>query len=101
MAFALTSAMYGEITIRDGRVVQGNFDDYPMLRIREMPEVEVHWLLGRPFWGDVSQATVGIIPPALTNAIYNAGGPRIRSLPIKNYKIARREREEPVIGKTE
>jgi isoquinoline 1-oxidoreductase subunit beta len=89
-AFGLTSAMYGEITLKNGRVVEGNFDDYQMLRIDEMPEVEVHWILGRQFWGDVTQSVASIVPPALTNAIYDAGGPRIRSLPLKNHKIVKR-----------
>jgi isoquinoline 1-oxidoreductase subunit beta len=71
-------------------VVEGNFDDYQLLRVDEMPEVEVHWILGGQFWGDVAQSVTTIIPPALTNAIYDAGGPRVRSLPLKNHKIVRR-----------
>jgi isoquinoline 1-oxidoreductase subunit beta len=90
VAYGLTSAIYGEITLKDGRVVEGNFNDYEILRIGEMPEVEVHWVLGREFWGDVSQSVVSLLPPALTNAIYDAGGPRVRSLPIKKHKIVSR-----------
>jgi isoquinoline 1-oxidoreductase beta subunit len=93
VAFGLTSALYGEIRLSEGRVVDGNFDEYRMLRLDEMPEVEVYWVLGRRFWGDVSQAVVSVVQPALTNAIYDAGGPRIRSLPIKNHKIVRRDAE--------
>jgi isoquinoline 1-oxidoreductase subunit beta len=93
VAFGLTSAMYGEITVQKGHVIESNFNDYKILRIDEMPEVEVYWILGRHFWGGVSQAVVGIIPPALTNAIYDAGGPRIRSLPLKNHKIRKRDLE--------
>jgi isoquinoline 1-oxidoreductase beta subunit len=92
VGFGLTSAIFGEITIRNGGVLQGNFNDYEMLRISEMPEVEVYWLLDRPTWGNVSQAVVSVIQPALTNAIFNAGGPRIRFLPIKNHKIFLRDR---------
>jgi isoquinoline 1-oxidoreductase subunit beta len=91
IVFGLTSAMYGEITFRDGQVVEGNFNDYRMLRIDEMPQVEIHWILGRRFWGDVSEAAVGVVIPALTNAIYDAGGPRIRSLPIKNHRVLKRD----------
>ena len=90
VAFGLTSAMYGEITVRDGHVMESNFNDYRMLRIDEMPEVEVHWVLSRQFWGDVSEGVVGVVIPALTNAIYDAGGPRIRSLPLKNHEIVKR-----------
>ena len=53
VAFGLTSALYGEITIDRGAVVQRNFDDYRMLRLNEMPQVETHWVLSRePPWGD-------------------------------------------------
>jgi isoquinoline 1-oxidoreductase subunit beta len=91
VAFALTSAMYGEITIRNGGVVETNFNDYRMLRIDEMPKVQSYWVLSGRAWGGVSQQVVSAVPPALTNAIYDAGGPRIRSLPLKNHKIAKRE----------
>jgi isoquinoline 1-oxidoreductase subunit beta len=87
IAFGLTSAIYGEITLKNGRVVEGNFDDYQLLRVDEMPEVEVHWILGGQFWGDVAQSVTTIIPPALTNAIYDAGGPvsdRFRSRTTKS-----------------
>jgi isoquinoline 1-oxidoreductase subunit beta len=92
VAFGLTSAIFGEITVRNGGVLQGNFNDYEMLRISETPKVEVYWLLDRPTWGNVSQAIASVVQPALTNAIFNAGGPRIRSLPIKNQKILLRAR---------
>lgn len=92
VAFGLTSAMYGEITIDKGRVVQGNFNDYRLLRIGEMPKVETHWLLSRQSpWGGIGEPVVAAVIPALINAIYDAGGPRIRSLPLKNHKIASRE----------
>ena len=93
VAFGLTSALYGEITIDEGRVAQSNFSDYQMLRIGEMPKVETHWVLnGRPPWGGVGEPVVAAVIPALINAIYDAGGPRIRSLPLKNHKIVLRER---------
>ena len=91
VAFGLSSALYGKITIMEGRVVESNFHDYRILRMDEMPRVETYWLLDRKFWGDISQGVVSLMAPALTNAIYDAGGPRIRSLPIKNQKIARRD----------
>jgi isoquinoline 1-oxidoreductase beta subunit len=92
VAFGLTSAMYGEITIDKGSVVQGNFNDYRMLRINEMPLVETHWILsGSPHWGGVGEPVAAVVIPALINAIYDAGGPRIRSLPLKNHKMIPRE----------
>jgi isoquinoline 1-oxidoreductase beta subunit len=92
VAFGLTSALYGEITIEKGSAVQGNFNDYRMLRINEMPRVEVHWVLSRrPPWGGLGEPVVAAVVPALVNAIYDAGGPRIRSLPLKNHKIMPRQ----------
>ena len=92
VAFALTSALYGEITIEKGSVVQSNFNDYPVLRITEMPKVQTHWLLSRETpWGGVGEPVVAEATPALINAIYDAGGPRIRSLPLKNHKMIPRQ----------
>jgi len=92
VAFGLTSALYGEITIDKGSVVQGNFNDYRILRIDEMPRVETHWVLGRhPPWGGLGEPIVAAVVPALVNAIYDAGGPRIRTLPLKNHKILPRK----------
>lgn len=88
VAFGLTSALYGEITIDKGSVVQGNFNDYQILRINEMPKVEIHWVLSRRFpFGGLGEPVVAAVVPALINAIYDAGGPRVRSLPLKNHKI--------------
>jgi isoquinoline 1-oxidoreductase beta subunit len=88
VAFGLTSTLYGEITIDKGGVVQGNFNDYRMLRIDEMPRVETHWILGRQLpWGGLGEPVVAAVAPALVNAIYDAGGPRIRTLPLKNHEI--------------
>jgi CO/xanthine dehydrogenase Mo-binding subunit len=55
VAFGLTSAIYGEISIRNGSVVERNFDDYQILRVFEMPKVETHWILRQQNWGGVSQ----------------------------------------------
>ena len=90
VAFGLNIASYGEITINNGRVVQGNFDDYQQLRISEMPKVEAHFPTSGGFWGGVGEPPVAAIMPALANAIYDAGGPRIRSLPLKNENLAKR-----------
>jgi isoquinoline 1-oxidoreductase beta subunit len=64
-----------------------------MLRIDEMPAVEIHWLPGRKSWGGVGEPVVGLVVAALTNAIFDAGGPRIRSLPLKNHNLSIRNRE--------
>jgi isoquinoline 1-oxidoreductase beta subunit len=87
VAFALTAAARGEITIKDGRVEQSNFHDYQMLLMREMPKVEVVLAPTGGFWGGVGEPGQAPILPALCNAIYAAGGKRIRSLPLRNHGI--------------
>jgi len=82
--FGLTAALFGEITIRDGRVEQGNFNDYRALRIDEAPTVEVHLIKNNEALGGIGEVgTVGAAP-ALTNAIFAATGTRIRKLPVKD-----------------
>ena len=87
VAFGLTAALYGEISIKDGRVVQGNFDDYPMLRIAGMPKVETVLVPSGGFWGGVGEPPAAIVAPALCNAIFAATGRRIRSLPLRNQDL--------------
>lgn len=92
VAFGLTTALYGEITIENGAVAQDNFDKYKILTMEEMPPVEIHWLLhARDIWGGVGEPISYLIVPALLNAIYDAGGPRIRTLPLKNHKLLLRK----------
>jgi isoquinoline 1-oxidoreductase beta subunit len=86
VVFGLTAALYGEITIKDGRVEQANFHDYPMLRLAEMPQVETVIVPGDG-WGGVGETAVPPLAPALCNAIFAGTGKRIRSLPIKNHDL--------------
>ena len=86
IVFGLTAALYGEITIKDGRVEQANFNDYPMLRLAEMPQVETVIVPGDG-WGGVGETAVPPLAPALCNAIFAGTGKRIRSLPIKNHDL--------------
>jgi isoquinoline 1-oxidoreductase subunit beta len=82
--FGLTAALFGEITIRHGRVEQSNFNDYRVLRIDEAPIVEVHLIKSNEAPGGIGEVgTVGAAP-ALTNAIFAATGTRIRKLPVKD-----------------
>ena len=87
VAFGLTAALYGEITIKDGRVEQSNFHDYEMLRMADMPKVESVIVPSGGFWGGCGEPPVAIVAPALCNAIFAATGKRIRSLPLKNHDL--------------
>jgi isoquinoline 1-oxidoreductase subunit beta len=81
--FGLTAALKTEITLKDGRVVQSNFYDYPMLRIFETPEIEVHIVPSEVDPTGVGEPGVPPIAPALANAIFAVTGKRIRRLPIR------------------
>jgi isoquinoline 1-oxidoreductase beta subunit len=83
--WGLSSAMHEEITIQDGRVVQSNFADYPVLRLAEVPpRIESILVPTGGFWGGVGEPPIGAVIPALCNAIFAATGKRIRSLPLRH-----------------
>jgi isoquinoline 1-oxidoreductase beta subunit len=82
MAFGLTAALYGEISIKKGRVQQSNFHDYRMLRINEMPQIEVHVIKSGEAPGGIGEAGTTAAPAALGNALFAATGIRLRRLPI-------------------
>jgi isoquinoline 1-oxidoreductase subunit beta len=83
IVWGLTAALYGAITIDKGRVQQSNFQDYPMLRINEMPAVEVHIMPSNAPAGGVGEPGVPPLAPAVCNAIFAGTGKRIRKLPIR------------------
>ena len=83
IVFGLSAALYGEITFEKGRVKQRNFHDYPMLRMNEMPEVEVHIVPSVEKLGGVGEPGVPPVAPAVANAIFAATGKRVRRLPIR------------------
>jgi isoquinoline 1-oxidoreductase subunit beta len=80
--FGITAALYGEITLKDGRVQQTNFDTYQMLRMNEAPAIEVHIVQNSEPPGGMGEPGTSAIVPAVTNAIFAATGKRLRSLPI-------------------
>jgi isoquinoline 1-oxidoreductase beta subunit len=89
LIFGLTAALYGEITIKKGRVEQSNFNDYRMLRIDQMPKIEVHLIKsGEPPAG-VGETGTTAGPPALRNAIFAATGAALKRLPIDRELLAR------------
>ena len=87
VVYGLTAALYGEITIKAGRVEQSNFHDYQMMRLAEMPTVEVILKPTGGFWGGAGEPGMAPLAPALCNAIFAATGKRIRSLPLKNHDL--------------
>jgi len=82
IVFGLSGALYGEVTIKDGRVEQTNFGDYRVLRINETPRIEVHLMKSMQAPGGIGEPGTSCVMPALTNAIYAATGKRIRKLPV-------------------
>jgi isoquinoline 1-oxidoreductase beta subunit len=91
IVYGLTAALYSEISIQDGAVRQGNFHDYPMLRMHEAPRIETHILNGGGRVGGAGEPGTPAIAPALANAIYAASGHRIRELPVSKYDFGRRD----------
>jgi len=85
--YGLSAALYGEITVKDGRVEQENFDTYNVMRIDEMPVVEAIVMPSGGFWGGVGEPTIAVAAPSVLNAIFAATGKRIRTLPLKNHDL--------------
>jgi isoquinoline 1-oxidoreductase subunit beta len=84
----LTAALHGSITIKDGKIQQTNFDSFPILRMSDMPQVEVYIVDSKEKCGGVGEPGLPPIAPAVANAIFNATGKRIRQLPIKPSDLA-------------
>src|SRR5438309_2707664 len=84
IVFGVTGALFGEITIKGGRVEQHNFNDYRMLRINEAPAIEVHLVASSEAPGGVGEPGTSCAMPAVANAIFAATGKRIRKLPVKD-----------------
>jgi isoquinoline 1-oxidoreductase subunit beta len=89
VVYALSAALSGEITIKNGGTEQSNFNDYQVLRMADAPKVETAIVPSGDFWGGVGEPPVPPLAPALCNAIFAATGRRIRSLPLKNHDLRR------------
>jgi len=83
VCYGLSATLYGEITLADGRVEQSNFNDYPPVRMAEMPAVEVHIVPSTAAPTGVGEPGTPPIAPAVCNAIFAATGKRVRALPIR------------------
>jgi len=82
IAFGLSATLHSEITLKDGRVEQGNFHDYQILGLNEMPKVEVHIMPSMEKPGGIGEPGVPPVAPAVANAVFNAVGIRLRNLPM-------------------
>lgn len=90
IVFGLSAALYGKISLKDGMVEQGNFHNYPVLRMSEMPKVEVHILPSMEAPGGIGEPGTPPIAPAVTNAIFAITGVRVRSLPIDTALLTKK-----------
>jgi len=88
VAYGLSATMYGEMVIDKGRVTNTNFDSYEIMRLAEFPKVETVIVQTHDFWGGVGEPTICVAAPAVLNAIFAATGKPVRSLPLKNVKLA-------------
>jgi isoquinoline 1-oxidoreductase beta subunit len=87
--YGLSAALYGECTLKDGRIEQDNFSTYQVMKMDEMPAVETVLVPSGGFWGGVGEPTIAVAAPAVLNAIFAATGKRIRDLPLKNHSLKR------------
>ncbi len=88
IVFGLSAALWGDVTVAAGRAQQTNFNSYRLLRINEMPELDVHLLPSDEMPGGIGEPAVALVAPAICNAIYAATGRRLRSLPIAAHALA-------------
>jgi isoquinoline 1-oxidoreductase beta subunit len=87
VAYGLGATMHQKITIKDGAVVEQNFDTYPSMTIDEFPKVETVLVPSGGFWGGVGEPTICVAAPAVLNAIFAATGKPVRSMPLKDQKL--------------
>jgi isoquinoline 1-oxidoreductase beta subunit len=86
-AYGLSALLHGEMTVKNGRMEQENFDTYEVLKMAEMPPVESYPVPSGGFWGGVGEPTIFVAAPAVLNAIFAATGKRLRDVPLKNLDL--------------
>lgn len=87
VVFGLSALFHGEITLKDGRVEQDNFDSYESMRMKDMPKVEAIVMPSGGFWGGVGEPAIAVAAPAVLNAYFAATGKRIREAPLKKAGV--------------
>ena len=88
-AYGLSAALYGGCSVKNGRIEQDNFANYPVMLMDTMPKVEVIVMPSGGFWGGVGEPSIAVAAPAVLNAVFAATGKRIRELPLKNHSLKR------------
>jgi CO/xanthine dehydrogenase Mo-binding subunit len=81
--YGLTAALYGKLTLENGRVVQSNFHDYQVLRLNEVPTIDVHVVKSTEAPGGMGEIGAAVSAPAVVNAVFAATGKRLRRLPME------------------
>ncbi len=87
VVFGLGAILYQENNVRDGRIAESNFHDFPLPTIAEMPKVETVLVPTGGFWGGHGEPAILPLAPAVCNAVFRATGKRIRSLPLKHQDL--------------
>jgi isoquinoline 1-oxidoreductase beta subunit len=88
IVFGLSAALYGEISLKNGAPVEGNFNGYRLVKMAETPKIETYLRQsGGPKWGGIGEPSVAPLAPAVCNAIFAATGKRVRKLPLKNVDL--------------
>ena len=82
IVFGLTAALYGDITLKNGQVEQKNFDTYKLVRINEMPKIELHIVKSTEKPGGIGEPGMALISPAIANAVFALNGKRLRKMPF-------------------
>jgi isoquinoline 1-oxidoreductase beta subunit len=87
VAYGLSAAFYGEMSVQNGRMSELNFHTYPILRLAQMPKIETVVMPSGGFWGGVGEPTICVVSPAVMNAIHAATGKPVRSLPLRKQNL--------------
>jgi isoquinoline 1-oxidoreductase beta subunit len=87
VVYGLTATLFGEMTLKDGRMQELNFDSYRHMTVADMPKVETVIVPTYDFWGGVGEPTICVVAPSVLNGIFAATGKPVRSLPLKNVKL--------------
>ena len=81
--FALSAVLHGNLTIENGRVIESNFHDYPVLRMFEMPKISVHVIPSDAKMGGIGEPATALVAPAVANAVFALTKQRLRTLPLR------------------